>query len=1003
MKDSAGPDRLVGVYSARLDKHLEDMLDEFDNFDYTRKPLLTQTEFEEEFLVIIGKLFRRRNKYQMIHKIFDKLISKSLNDQHKFLCLIDFMVNISRYDPAVFKDLPNDILATVAHTPIFSRVQDLIYNVGRMHYHFRKFTKQSSFKTANLVSQENSSKAPSADEGKPTESDNMDSGSESDKEPSNRIMDVSLKELTKKIMSKTKTVHKKSHKKGSGQIKKEILHQHDESILDNSASDQSDFSDYIGPRPKKFNLSDDDYSSDENDKPLLRRNQKRTTRNSSKSELENLVESESDTEYHTVDEIEETEEEILKDERKSIPIRKIKNQKLVVPGSQSLGTAQDESSGTERFQDGTEARELDRDDINITMNNTTSILEHNMDYREAENNTHRVRVPGSRRSTLASRISKTDNLIELGNGDAKSPTSLARALKRRKLGKTLENIHARTVKSRESKDKKQISPVRRKGFFVVESDLDFLYDGLERLKPSCNATLTKEAQKGFSYKPAQYSLLGNLPEKVTGVDPEVARLADSLLNTFIFQLGKRCAGNEIDLSQYVHPFEYDYIMENLESLIKSSTELPPLIFYRRFNSLFNYEGAVNSDISMLTIKETKVKGLRKLLVFETEDEYFNIFKKIVPRDKVASRIEFLNKLVTDGKSLYSFDFDDTVQALINNPLYMVDSEEEEKKILALQKAVVADVERHGTFAINELPEPSHETFEKEKPQESEQGHIQSNENAINNPDDRIAEQEKCPRDTTRLESGMTPDNSLSSKKMSNDDIDEIKVDDEGDQLKIVENSEKVLPCTQQQNLTKMEESNIRPLTPTNISEHELAVDIENCTKKDGKTISTDKKEDDTSIMVSKSSETLTQIGLEHKLREENAAKSKKQEKQQDKTINDDRNTVYCSSKGVRISTKNLKKVLSTKECFELLTALLFPKFKIDPTFSGISLSSLKSIGFAYDSLRPYLLSLFISDVFEFLRLPRYFKVDTMMFELQLQDLLKTANPSSKMKTVAFHA
>ncbi|KGK35434.1 hypothetical protein JL09_g5416, partial [Pichia kudriavzevii] len=69
--------KTVQVYLTKFDAKLEEMLDEFDNFDYRHKPLLTQSEFEEEFLVILSKLLRRSNKYELIHCIFKTLVENS--------------------------------------------------------------------------------------------------------------------------------------------------------------------------------------------------------------------------------------------------------------------------------------------------------------------------------------------------------------------------------------------------------------------------------------------------------------------------------------------------------------------------------------------------------------------------------------------------------------------------------------------------------------------------------------------------------------------------------------------------------------------------------------------------------------------------------------------------------------------------------------------------------------------------------------------------------------
>ena len=1042
MKGSSEPDRLVGIYSARLDKKLEDMLDEFDNFDYIHKPLLTQTEFEEEFLIIIEKLFRRRNKYQMVSSIFDRIISKSLNDQHKFLCLIDFMINISRYDPANFKNLPNDIITNVAHTPIFAKTQELIYNLGRMNYQFKKFSKQSTKESKTDPQDETNAELQKSrvlhDLNKSTESDN-----DSADEPADRIMDVSLAELTRKIMSKTRTATKRSDDKKSDLVKMEELNEHDDEVLDASHSDGSDFSDYIGPHSRKDELSvDDDYSSDENDEPPSQLTyRKRENRFFSKSKLETLVESDS-SEYYTGEESMDENEALVGNNSND---KQVKNQKMLVPNSKlanakGKGTDNDKANGSNK---------VDEEDIHISMNNSTSIMEHLMDYRESANDVQRVRISKFRKSMLASRLSKGNELVKLGKHKVKSAGVSEGSAKKRKVGDSGKQVH---FKKRAIKNFKQISPVKRKAFMVLEKDLDFLYSGLERLKPSCSATLQKEAVKGFNYKPAQYSLFKDLREEVSGVDSEVAQFADNLLNAFVSQLAKRCGGNDIDESQLVHPFEYNYIMENFEELKEKSVKLPPIIFHKRFNSLFDYEGNVNSDIKTLKIHNTKVKGLMRLTVFETEDEYYKMFKKIVPRDKIDSRIKFLNNLITDGKSLFSFDLVDTVQYMMNDPRYIVDSEEEEEKLIEQQKAAAAEAAKLKASTV-EANSRLNQTGTGGENLENvvldsggpngEKSKVDSNKAVSSNANDQIGEKAAIyddDIDTTNEEQNSSTQNFI-EKNNGQEQLSHTKHDSEEEKIAgekvdqnlqenptqnhvaeqkgaqteiLLENLEKQINSveTLEDDSDKLAQNTLSGFSEE-VVEKVIAADNEKPEQRSqlaeysneelSNPVNSDQveKTSNNSANTSFSHEPLTQLELEQKLREKRAQVFLS-EKTSEESLNDDRSTTYCSSKGLSISTRAIKKVLSTKECFELLAVLLFPRLKIDPTYEGVPLTSLRAIGSAYDPFKPYLLSLFLSDVFEFLRLPRYFKVDAMMFELQLQDLLKSANPGSKMKAVAFH-
>ncbi|ODQ45218.1 hypothetical protein PICMEDRAFT_17708 [Pichia membranifaciens NRRL Y-2026] len=1039
MKGSLEPDRLVGVYSTRLDEKLEDMLDEFDNFDYTHKPLLTQAEFEEEFLVIIEKLFRRRNKYQMVSSIFEKIISKSLNDQHKFLCLIDFMVNISRYDPANFKNLPNDIVANVAHTPIFAKTQELIYNMGRMNYQFKKFSKQAAKESKSDAKDETIAVLPQQNTVPHALDTNDESGSDSADEPANRIMDVSLAELTKKIMSKTKTATKKMNEKKSGLAQKEELNGNEDDMLDASHLEASDSSDYTRPHSRENDLNQaDDYSSDENDEPSsLHTIRERGNKFSSKSKLETLVESDS-SDYYTGEESFDENEALVDDKNvDTMTVRRVRSHKLLVPKGKHV-SAKGEETDNKRAAG---SNEVEDEDFDVTMNNSTSIMEHLMDYKDSTNDAQRVRITKSRKGILVSRISKGNELMRPDKPKSRSAAVSFGLTKRQKLGEYGNQVH---FQKKTLKNFKQISPVKRKAFMVLEKDLDFLYSGLERLKPSCSATLQKEAIKGFSYKPAQYSLFKDLREEVSGVDSEVAEFADSLLNAFVSQLAKRCGGNDIDESQFVHPFEYNYIMEKFEELKQKSVKLPPIIFHKRFDSLFDYEGNVNSDIKTLKIHNTKVKGLMRLTVFETEDQYYQVFKKIVPRDKIGSRIKFLNNLITDGKSLFCFDLVDTVQYMMNDPRYIVDSEEEEEKLIAQQKAaaegakkmrinfikssskhIETDKESTETVIVenNDLngdmsevvpakvrsPNANDQAYERATIDSGDHGakcEIQDNmndkliERNIDQEQDSLnKDAPEIERKTGEHEGKSLPQSPLSKKKETQTEGFSGNFEkQEGFVEALEDKSEKLVQNSASGSSEKSEEAIEKKVAVEDEKSEKISQTAEELSKPTYGGLVEKTSNDSTNFAFG---EPLTQLELEQKLREKRA-QIHLSDKPTEESLNDDRSTAYSSSKGLSISTRAIKKVLSTKECFELLAVLLFPRLKIDPTYEGIPLSSLRAIGSAYDPFRPYLLSLFLSDVFEFLRLPRYFKVDAMMFELQLQDLLKSANPGSKMKAVAFH-
>lgn len=1051
MSKKSNPDRIISLHVEKLDKKLEDLLEEFDTFDYTYKPLLTQSEFEEEVLILIEKLFRRRNKYEIIFSIFNTLINNSLDDQHKFLCLVDFMINISRYDPVIFKNLPNDVLQHFWKTAMFSKVQSYIYNNGRMNYQFKRFTKQKSVSVEPMTGKNDTIKTTFNNTELRTHDTEMNTSSSiSDSEnESNKIMDVSLAELTKKIMSKTRESNKRSSVKTKpgknidntefDLIKKEESDEESDGILDAFDSEaDSEFSDYNRMSSRRTRLSDDEEESAEEDdedeesvsefeddlyKNNARQNRtsKRTTRNSMKSQLENLVESGSSDEFFTGEENLSD----LTDENDSS--NKVKNQKLKV-------TRQDDDR-IDTEDDMYDQQNMDN--IDMTMNNATSIIEHIMDYSDSRKNSQHTRVvrPRKRRNQkvrkpqviyddivneaigehiinfnrIEDEQERTINAKKRKHGNDKpaliyeiiDPSTLYRSKSKPKTRKLI-NIQKRKKRLRRAEaaiaKTKRLSPVKKKWFFVVEKTLDFLYENLEQFKPPYDATLTKGPIKGFSYKPAQYSLFTNLSEQAVGTDRKITEYMDNMLNVFVTQMYKRCGGHDIDHQQFVHPFEYDYIMENIDDFKEKGTLLPPIIFKSRMSSLFDYEGGINKNLDFLTIKDTKIKGLVRLQPFQSEDEYFEKFKKIVPREKVSSRLKFLNKLVTDGKSLYIFDQIDIIQDMLGHLEYQNDSEIDEEIMMAKEREELEMRKKKRREEEKEEGSTEAERVENVKKQSNNVGDSNSGKSGgletsavkENNAPIEVSLQDRSPSIPIEDVQGNTVNEFISTNMIEDNTV--------GQGEQIVESKEQDKNGSKEDGKEDVEDAK-ESVASTGESEDETKDKREHKVDEpeDKSTHKLSALNDMTSLFYEEND--ITPIQYENKRRETRALGSSKYSKHV--FPGDSRSTVYCSSKGVKVPTSTIRKVLSTKECFELLANVLFPRLKFDPLFEGIEVTSLRCLGYAYDSFRPYLLSLFLSDVFEFLKLPKFFKLDAIMFELQIQDLLRIANPDSKMKSAEF--
>lgn len=1016
---------VVEPYILTFDEKLEGVLDEFENYDYTYKPLLTQTEFEDEFLVLIRKLFRRTNKYDLIYTIFDRMVMSSLNDMHKLLCLIDFMINISRFDPVTFKDLPNAIVRQIIGEAIFPKIKDYVLNKGRMNYQFRNVGEEFDPNDLDALEEDDDAE----EERNVSLFAEYDSDSEDERPrrtPGNKVLNVSLAELTKKIMSKTKPKYQIPDTGEKVYVKKE----------ESDSDDARIFNDYESASESEDHLSDS-YSED-SEADAEERFIARTPRRSKKSirtTLESLVMSDSsDDEW-------DDEDAEFEDRRSA------KQQQKLKVNSLPRDRRDEDSDETDADADAG----ADADNVDESMNNATSIMEHIIDYRDMDSTKSEPRRRRShRKKPLEQKMRESEDLLK------------AKKVKPRKSMSERIRIRRKTTKRKKPrlpKIRKPKSPVEKKSYYVLENSLDFLFAELERRVPISKSTLLKEKIKGFHYKPAQYSLFANLSDEITLADAEIRGNMDNLLNALIFQMTKRVAGNDFDKVQFVHPFECDYIRDNFEKLLETAQKLPPIVFSERFSSIFDYDGRVSSNLNLLRIKNTKVKGLMKMSVFSSEEEYFEQFKKIVPREKVGSRLLLLNNLLTDGKNIFTLDIMDSVVRAMNDiPKLMEDSEVEEENLQReyeesrrrqideataklKEQTNVENITSEQNAAVNENSERSLESSNLTNEvstagptlelaaviptsvasEESEKIHDGTNAELNSTPNtmgaSQIAVVSKVPDkllDVTTGESEIidTPGDTDETEQMTGPATEEATcktaVQHPIDRVNSETAEDKVTPV---EDVSEAE----KPAPPI----EEVRGSIPDITI-DPKTGSTETSKDSSSLHKcvvrfdldrqkrtkgeSEESQLIT-IGSIETSTQETAVRGKAskaripkpQTKMKMDAILDDRETIYCSSKGVNIPTRCLRKVLSTQELFDLFAILFFPEYKLSSKYQGIPYQALKPLSEVYDGLRPYLMSLIYEDVSEFLTLPRFFKVDSVLFELQVQDLIKSKNPKSRIK------
>lgn len=100
---------------------------------------------------------------------------------------------------------------------------------------------------------------------------------------------------------------------------------------------------------------------------------------------------------------------------------------------------------------------------------------------------------------------------------------------------------------------------------------------------------------------------------------------------------------------------------------------------------------------------------------------------------------------------------------------------------------------------------------------------------------------------------------------------------------------------------------------------------------------------------------------------------------------DDRSTVISTLRGVWVSCKSLRRILAPKDQFKVLANFLFPALSPQKEYPGVPQRAISDLCEVYSGFRPYLLSLFIDDIYGFYTMPLYFRLDSTMFELQVQD------------------
>lgn len=123
----------IGRYINRLRDRLDGLVDEFKEYDFTFKPLLSQDEFSEQILPLMDDLIKSENKYLTVHEVFSNLADLIDTDANKLLCLVDFAVSTAKSNPE-FAALPGEIVRQLSNRPIFNELKEYIYDHNRIDY-----------------------------------------------------------------------------------------------------------------------------------------------------------------------------------------------------------------------------------------------------------------------------------------------------------------------------------------------------------------------------------------------------------------------------------------------------------------------------------------------------------------------------------------------------------------------------------------------------------------------------------------------------------------------------------------------------------------------------------------------------------------------------------------------------------------------------------------------------------------------------------------------------
>lgn len=530
---------------------------------------------------------------------------------------------------------------------------------------------------------------------------------------------------------------------------------------------------------------------------------------------------------------------------------------------------------------------------------------------------------------------------------------------------------------KQNEDNEEESYKNKKMKLVMEDNMDFLFSRLD-YSTEFTPELVKEARHGFFYKPPQYSLFAKYDKEA---DPAIAANLDCLLNKFMEQAYKRVAFGDLDQTPFLHESEYEYIMSNLEPFL--NVILPPLIFDQRPAISIDadmQEKGHHISMANLTIQPTKVKNLWKLKIFRSTGQYLKKFKSMTIKDEAKKRFQWINSLITDGKALYSCDkLDAIVRLMRSNPMLNVETDDED--------------ENQEEYEDDETDEDDYVGEDENYAETVQDG---ENDSDINDAKDAIYtdSKDKAQDDYSGY---MDIRDKKKEDQTANDDQKQVNSEVNG----VHDSKEQISGSEDNANNFEM---------PDMFKNSSLFVssDDDDDDEEDNIAYNKDMHEGNNKNEV----QDRTQNGTtsEEKVKSKVAGKRRRFPKGahalsvrdfQGPTTDhtDNRKAVVTSARGIRLDSMHIRKHLSTQEFMRILAGLVFPGMKISARRPNkvVMTAVSKGLSKVFFNFRPYLIELFLADLDSFFTMPKYFKMDSVMVELQIEEMKNKTSVGEKNK------